>query len=142
MSPNEAARHGINLNHDGVRRSAFDLLAYPEIDMARLCAVWPELNGIDRFVSEQIEIEARYSVYLDRQSADIAAFRRDEGVALTEVLDYGALAGLSNELREKLEATRPATLGQAARIDGMTPAALTLILAETKRRSLARRNVA
>ena len=142
LSPNEAARHGINLNHDGVRRSAFDLLAYPEIDMARLAAVWPELNRIDRFVSEQIEVEARYSVYLDRQSADIAAFRRDEGVVLSERLDYGALAGLSNELIEKLEAARPATLGQAARIDGMTPAALTLILAETKRRSLAGRKVA
>lgn len=142
LSPNEAARHGLNLNHDGVRRSAFDLLAYPEIDMARLSAVWPELEGLDRFVSEQIEIEARYSVYLDRQSADIAAFRRDEGVKLGAALDYGALAGLSNELREKLEAARPTTLGQAARIDGMTPAALTLILAETKRRSLAGRNVA
>lgn len=142
LSPNEAARHGIRLNHDGVRRSAFDLLAYPEIDMAQLGAVWPELNGIDRFVCEQIEIEARYSVYLDRQNADIAAFKRDEGVGLSATLDYGALAGLSNELREKLEAARPATLGQAARIDGMTPAALTLILAETKRRSLAKRNVA
>jgi tRNA uridine 5-carboxymethylaminomethyl modification enzyme len=132
LSPNEAARHGLHLNRDGVRRSAFDLLSYPDIDMVRLGAVWPELRSIDRFVAEQIEIDARYSVYLTRQEDDIAAVSRDESVELDAGLDYSRLAGLSNELREKLERVRPATLGQASRIEGMTPAALTLVLAETK----------
>ena len=142
LTPNEAARHGLHLNQDGTRRSAFDLLAYPEIDIARLAQIWPELNEVDRFVSEQIEIEARYSVYLERQDTDVAAFKRDEAITLPDSLDYGRLAGLSNEVREKLNATRPATLGQAARIEGMTPAALTLILSEAKRHSAASRNVA
>jgi tRNA uridine 5-carboxymethylaminomethyl modification enzyme len=142
LTPNEAARHGLHLNRDGARRSAFELLAYPDIDMALLGRIWPDLRGFDRFVSEQIEIEARYSVYLERQDADIAAFRRDEAIALPDSLDYGRLAGLSNEVREKLNATRPATLGQAARIEGMTPAAVTLILSEAKRHSAASRNVA
>jgi tRNA uridine 5-carboxymethylaminomethyl modification enzyme len=142
LTPNQAARHGIALNRDGVRRTAFDLLSYPDIDMARLAVIWPELAGIDRSVAEQIEIDARYAVYLDRQEADIAAFRRDESVAIPTDLTYGTISGLSNELREKLEAACPATLGQAARIDGMTPAALTLVLAESKRRAASGRAVA
>jgi tRNA uridine 5-carboxymethylaminomethyl modification enzyme len=141
LTPNEAAARGIHLNRDGVRRGAFELLAYPDIDFRRLAAIWPELKEADRFVAEQIEIDAKYAVYLDRQSADIEAFQRDESVALPEGLEYGRLAGLSNEVREKLEGAQPATLGQAARIEGMTPAALTLILAEAKRRG-ARRDVA
>jgi tRNA uridine 5-carboxymethylaminomethyl modification enzyme len=141
LTPNEAARHGLHVNRDGARRSAFELLAYPDVDMGRLGAIWSELLQVDRFVAEQIEIDARYSVYLERQDADIAAFRRDEAIGLPDALDYGRLAGLSNELREKLDAVRPATLGQAARIEGMTPAALTLVLAEAKRQSV-RRDVA
>lgn len=133
LTPNEANRHGIHINRDGVRRSAFELLAYPDIDIERLGDVWPQLNRIDRRVAGQIEIDARYAVYLERQDADIAAFRRDEDIALPALLNYRGLAGLSNEVCEKLEAARPTTLGQAGRIDGMTPAALTLILAEAKR---------
>ncbi len=132
ITPNEAGRHGLHLNQDGVRRSAFDLLSYPDIDMERLAAIWPELRSIDRFAAEQIEIDARYSVYLTRQEEDIAAVSRDESVELDAGLDYSRLAGLSNELREKLERVKPATLGQASRIEGMTPAALTLVVAETK----------
>jgi tRNA uridine 5-carboxymethylaminomethyl modification enzyme len=90
------------------------------------------LRRLDRFVAEQIEIDAKYAVYLDRQRTDIESFRRDEGISL-DTIEFEGLAGLSNELREKLAATRPATLGQAARIDGMTPAALALLLAEVKR---------
>jgi tRNA uridine 5-carboxymethylaminomethyl modification enzyme len=142
LTPNAAAGHGIALNRDGVRRTGFDLLSYPGIDVARLTAIWPELAGLDQSMAEQVEIDARYAVYLDRQEADIAAFRRDEGVALASDLAYGKISGLSNELREKLDAVRPATLGQAARIDGMTPAALTLIVAESKRRAGAARAVA
>jgi tRNA uridine 5-carboxymethylaminomethyl modification enzyme len=102
--------------------------------MARLARVWPALSGLDRFASEQIEIEAKYAVYLDRQNADIESLRKDDGLVLSGDLDFAAISGLSNELREKLEAVRPATLGQASRIDGMTPAALALILAATRRR--------
>jgi tRNA uridine 5-carboxymethylaminomethyl modification enzyme len=132
MTPTEAARHGLHLNRDGIRRTAFELLAHPGVDIARLSTVWPELRGLDRFVAEQIEIDAKYAVYLDRQRTDIESFRRDEGISL-DAIEFDGLAGLSNELREKLAASQPATLGQAARIDGMTPAALALLLAEVKR---------
>ena len=133
ITPNEAARRGLHLNHDGVRRSAFELLGRPGIDLAGLAGIWPELASVDRFVAEQIEIEAQYAVYLGRQAADIAAFRKEEDAVLPSDMDFGGMAGLSNELREKLEMARPATLGQAARIDGMTPAALMLVLGEAKR---------
>jgi tRNA uridine 5-carboxymethylaminomethyl modification enzyme len=133
LTPNEAERHGIHINRDGVRRSAFDLLSYPDIDMAVLKRVWPELRVVDRIASEQVEVEARYAAYLERQNDEIGDLNRDDAISIPE-LDYGAMAGLSNELREKLSLVRPATLGQASRIEGMTPAALTLILAEAKRR--------
>jgi tRNA uridine 5-carboxymethylaminomethyl modification enzyme len=142
ITPNEAERHGLHLNLDGIRRTAFELLAYPDIDAGKLARIWPELARLDRFASEQIEIEAKYSVYLDRQNADIESLRRDEGVGLSQELDYDSLAGLSSELRDKLGAARPVTLGQAARIEGMTPAALTLLLVETKRQSSRARSVA
>ncbi|MCE4223005.1 tRNA uridine-5-carboxymethylaminomethyl(34) synthesis enzyme MnmG [Methylobacterium sp. C25] len=133
LTPNEAAVQGITLNRDGLRRSAFQLLSYPEIGWAQLAAVWPELAEVPQRVAERLTTDATYAVYLDRQSADIAAFRRDEAVRLPDHLAYGAIAGLSNEMRVKLEAVRPATLGQAARIEGVTPAALTLLAAHAKR---------
>jgi tRNA uridine 5-carboxymethylaminomethyl modification enzyme len=134
ITPNEAERHGIHLNHDGVRRSAFELLARPDIDVPRLMTVWPELGLIDRFAAEQIEIDAKYAVYLDRQEADIACVKKDDLISLPADLDYSAIDGLSNEIRERLRASRPATLGQASRLEGMTPAALALLLAEAKRK--------
>jgi tRNA uridine 5-carboxymethylaminomethyl modification enzyme len=134
LTPNEAVRHGIQLNHDGVRRSAFDLLSYPGIDVTVLTRIWPEFAGLDRFAAEQIEIDAKYAVYLDRQTADIESLRKDDAVGVPVDLDYVRMASLSTELRDKLLAARPATLGQAGRIEGMTPAALALILAEIKRR--------
>ena len=133
LTPNEARAHGLALNQDGKRRSVLDLLAYPELSVARLSAVWPELGQWDPAIAEQVEIDATYRVYLDRQDADIAAFRKDEGLKLPADLDYGGLSGLTTELRLKLEATRPLTLGQAARIEGMTPAALTLLLNHVKK---------
>lgn len=133
LTPNEAAAHGIPLNQDGIRRSAFQLLSYPEIDWARLAAVWPDLSGVPDRIAERLQTDATYAVYLDRQNADIAAFRRDEAVALPARLDYGAIPGLSNEMRSKLETVRPGTLGQAARIEGVTPAALTLLAAHARR---------
>ncbi|WP_132254628.1 tRNA uridine-5-carboxymethylaminomethyl(34) synthesis enzyme MnmG [Methylobacterium segetis] len=133
LTPDEARRHGISLNRDGIRRTAFQLLSYPEIDWARLAAVWPELGQVRPQDADRLRTDATYAVYLDRQQADIAAFRRDEAVALPPRLDYAGIAGLSNEMRAKFEAVRPGTLGQAARIEGVTPAALTLLAAHARR---------
>jgi tRNA uridine 5-carboxymethylaminomethyl modification enzyme len=132
LTPNEAVRHGLKLNQDGIRRSAFDLLAYPDIDLARLGAIWPELAGIPAMIAEQVEIDAKYAVYLDRQQADVDALRRDESIRIPNDFDYRTLSGLSNEMRQKFEAVRPSSIGQAARIDGVTPAALVLILAQIR----------
>jgi tRNA uridine 5-carboxymethylaminomethyl modification enzyme len=133
LTPDGAAPHGIPLNRDGIRRSAFQLLSYPNIDWSHLVAVWPDLAEIPERIRDRLETDATYAVYLDRQQADIAAFRRDEAVALPGRLDYGAIPGLSNEMRTKLEIVRPLTLGQAARIEGVTPAALTLLAAHARR---------
>src|SRR5205814_392856 len=123
LSPTALRRHGIAVNADGVPRSAAELLAHPGIDTARLATLWPELGVIAPEIAEQLEIDARYAGYLDRQARDIAAFRRDEALLLSDSLDYGAVGGLSAEIRGKLTAARPATLGAAARISGVTPAA-------------------
>ncbi|MDP6573163.1 MAG: tRNA uridine-5-carboxymethylaminomethyl(34) synthesis enzyme MnmG [Rhodospirillales bacterium] len=133
-TPNELRARGLRVKLDGVRRSARDLLAYPGIGLDRLAALWPELGVLEPTVAEQLQIEAHYSGYSDRQEADIRAFRRDESLLLLDNLDYDAVAGLSTEVRAKLGATRPATLGAAARISGVTPAALTALLAHTRRR--------
>ncbi len=130
LTPNEAAKHGIAVRQDGVRRTALDLLSLT--DFATLTRIWPQLGTLAPEIVEQLEIDAQYAGYLDRQDADIIAFRRDENRTLPAGLDYGAVSGLSNEVRQKLERIRPSTLGQAARIEGMTPAALTLVLAHVK----------
>jgi tRNA uridine 5-carboxymethylaminomethyl modification enzyme len=122
------------MNQDGARRSALDVLAQAEGGWPAVFALWPELASVDAKTAAQIETEARYAVYLDRQEADVEAFRRDEAIALPADLDFGAIAGLSNELREKLTRSKPATLAQAARIEGMTPAALTLLLTRARPR--------
>src|ERR1700755_908213 len=123
LTPNEAAKHGLALNRDGHRRSAFELLAYPEIEWATLRGIWPELSAIDPAIAVHLEIDAKYDVYLKRQTADVEAFRRDEGMVLGDI-DYALVPGLSNEVRAKLSTKRPWTVGQAGRIDGMTAAAL------------------
>jgi tRNA uridine 5-carboxymethylaminomethyl modification enzyme len=133
-TPSELLKKGLRINQDGVRRSAMDLLAYPEIDMEALAVLWPELQELEPEISEQVEIEAQYSAYLDRQEADIRAFRRDEGLMLPAEMDYGAISGLSIEVRQKLASARPATLGQAARVDGVTPAALTTLMIHVKQK--------
>ena len=140
ITPNEAVKHGLALNRDGVRRSAFELLAYPEIEFAVLRGIWPELSAIDPAIAVHLEIDAKYDVYLKRQTADVDAFRRDEALVLTDV-DYADVPGLSNEARAKLQAARPRTVGQAGRIDGMTPAALG-ILSSYLRREARRKNSA
>ena len=133
LTPSEAQRHGLALNKDGQRRTAFELLSYPDIGIVELARIWPRLGELPARIAEQIEIDAKYDVYLSRQAADIAAYRRDESLALPDNLDYAALPGLSNEVRQKLQSARPRTIGQAGRIDGITPAALTLLLAHIKR---------
>jgi tRNA uridine 5-carboxymethylaminomethyl modification enzyme len=133
LTPNEARTHGIMINQDGKRRTALEVLAYDGVDFARLRGVWPELTAITTQVAEQMEIEAQYAGYLDRQEADILAFRKDEDMRLPADLDYRAMGGLSNEAKDKLSTVRPATLGQAARIEGMTPGAITAVLANLKR---------
>ena len=132
ITPNEAARHGLALNRDGHRRSAFELLAYPEIEWPAVQAIWPELSAIDPAIAVHLEIDAKYDVYLKRQTADVDAFRRDEGLVLTDI-DYADVPGLSNEARAKLQKAQPRTVGQAGRIDGMTPAALGILAAYLRR---------
>ncbi len=133
-TPTELAARGFKVNQDGVRRSVHELLARPDVTVARLGAVWPELNSIRPDVAEQLEIDARYRGYLDRQAADIRAFRRDESLVLPADLDFGAVSGLSTEVRERLKAARPATLGAAGRLPGVTPAALTVLLRCVRKR--------
>ncbi|HVC51926.1 MAG TPA: tRNA uridine-5-carboxymethylaminomethyl(34) synthesis enzyme MnmG [Stellaceae bacterium] len=133
LSPTALRRHGIAVNADGVARSAMELLAHPDINLRRLAAVWPELGTIAPSVAEQLEIDARYAGYLERQARDIAAFRRDEALLLPSTLDYGTIGGLSAEIRGKLAAALPTTLGAASRISGMTPAALVALLQYVKR---------
>lgn len=133
LTPAEALRAGLPVKADGQRRDVVQLLAYPDISFEKLAAIWPQIADWAPEVREQIEIDASYAGYLDRQAADAAAFRRDEDLRLPADLDYAAVGGLSNEVREKLAAVRPLTLGQAARIEGVTPGALTALLAHVRR---------
>jgi tRNA uridine 5-carboxymethylaminomethyl modification enzyme len=133
LTPKEAERYGLSLNKDGQRRTAFELLSYPTVTITQLAKVWPRFSALAPKIAEQIEIDAKYDVYLSRQAADIAAYRRDESFELPDDFDYGALPGLSNEMKQKLQTHRPRTIGQAGRIDGVTPAALTLLVAHVRR---------
>ena len=134
LTPTEGIRHGLPLNRDGQRRSAFELLAYPDIAWEQMAAIWPELGAIDPVIATHLEIDAKYDVYLARQAADVSAFRRDESLVLTGI-DYAAVPGLSNEARHKLQAAQPRTIGQASRIEAMTPAALGILAAYLRRQS-------
>jgi tRNA uridine 5-carboxymethylaminomethyl modification enzyme len=133
LTPKEAERHGLSLNKDGQRRSAFELLSHPNISISDLAKIWPRFATLASNIAEQIETDAKYNVYLSRQAADVEAYRRDESFALPDELDYASLPGLSNEVKQKLTAQRPRTIGHAARIDGVTPAALTLLVAHVRR---------
>ena len=138
VTPTEAARHGIALNLDGQRRTAFELLSYPTLKMGDLTRIWPQFLAFDTKIADQLEIDAKYAVYLDRQASDVASYRRDEAIELPDDLDYAVLNGLSNEIRQKLTARRPRTIGHASQIDGITPAALTLLVAHVRRRGKGR----
>jgi tRNA uridine 5-carboxymethylaminomethyl modification enzyme len=136
VSPSAARKAGIAVNADGQARSAFELMAYPDVQTADLARLWPAIAAIPNPVLEQLAIDARYAVYLERQLADVLALRRDEGVSIPEWVDYAQIPGLSNEIRQKLIAARPGTLAQAQAIEGMTPAAATLLLAIIRRGTL------
>lgn len=136
ITPNEAIQRGLTLNQDGRRRSALEILAYPDRTLDDIYRAWPDLSPMSDRIAEAVEIHAAYSVYLDRQDADIAATRRDEVRIIPADFSFEALPGLSNELRLKLTAARPANLAQAGRVDGMTPAALSLIMAYLKKGEL------
>jgi tRNA uridine 5-carboxymethylaminomethyl modification enzyme len=133
LTPSEAVRHGLALRKDGQRRSAFDLLSYPDIGFADVARIWPSLAALDGKIAAQIETDAKYAVYLSRQAADVESYRRDENLVLPDDIDYAMLPGLSNEVRHKLQTHRPRTVGQAGRIDGITPAALALLVAHLRR---------
>jgi tRNA uridine 5-carboxymethylaminomethyl modification enzyme len=133
ITPDEAARHGLDINRDGRRRSAFELLAHPAVGLARLRDVWPEVDRLGPAVAAQLEVDARYAAYVERQDADVESLRREEDIRIPSDLAYAGIAGLSSEIRQKLEVLRPATLAQAGRIEGMTPAALMLLLAHLRR---------
>jgi len=138
LTPNQAAMHGMKITQDGVRRNGVTLLGFNEIDFERLRAIWPnELGGIDSKIARQVEIDATYQGYLERQHLDVLAFRKDEALEIPEDLDFSTIAGLSNEIREKFSTARPTTLGAAARIAGVTPAAITILLGYIKKRRAA-----
>jgi len=133
LTPTEAARRGIEVNKDGRRRSAFDLLALPSVDLASLASIWPQIASLASPIAAQVAVDARYASYVSRQELDVAALRKDEALQIPAGFDFAALPGLSTEVRQKLERQRPATLAQASRIDGITPAALLLLLAHLKK---------
>jgi tRNA uridine 5-carboxymethylaminomethyl modification enzyme len=135
LTPNEANRFGLKINQDGQRRSAYELLAYPDLSLDRLSEIWPEFNEFSEPIRRQLEIEALYQVYMKRQKQDIETFKKDEALPIPANLNFDGINGLSNELKQKLAHVRPQTLGQASRIEGMTPAALTLVLAHSKKMS-------
>ncbi|WP_425410500.1 tRNA uridine-5-carboxymethylaminomethyl(34) synthesis enzyme MnmG [Hyphococcus sp.] len=137
LTPNEAQKHGLKINQDGRRRSVLDLLALPGVDLGALGAIWPEISALPVTVAEQLSFDALYAGYLHRQEADIIAFKKDESLTLPANIDYALIKGLSNEVRQKLLDARPATLGQAGRIEGVTPAALALLLAHVKKQKAA-----
>jgi tRNA uridine 5-carboxymethylaminomethyl modification enzyme len=133
ITPNAAAQFDLHLNQDGIRRSAYDLLAFPDIDLERIKLVWPELRQINGRVGDALEIEAQYAVYLERQRADVAAMEREESLLIPQSIDFSETSGLSNELKQKLKQRQPRSIAEAQRIDGMTPAALALIITQIRR---------
>ncbi|WP_334147583.1 tRNA uridine-5-carboxymethylaminomethyl(34) synthesis enzyme MnmG [Hyphomicrobium sp.] len=139
LTPTEAERNGIEINKDGRHRTAFEILSYTSVGFDRLAEIWPELKSVDPAIAAQIENDARYDSYVRRQEIDVAALRRDEAIEIPSQFDYATLPSLKSELRLKLAAERPATLAQASRIEGMTPAALMLILSAVKKQTQRKR---
>ena len=137
ITPNAAVGFGLNLNKDGIRRTLYDLLSYPDINLERLTEVWPELSGLSSATKEALEIEAQYSVYLDRQTADIAVMEREEQLIIPRSIHFSTISGLSLELKQKLEKRQPSNIAEAQRIEGMTPAAIALLITHIRRHGIA-----
>jgi tRNA uridine 5-carboxymethylaminomethyl modification enzyme len=133
VTPTEGRNHGLKLNLDGQRRSAFELLSYADHSIQSLSAVWPELTAIGSKLAEALEIDATYAVYMDRQASDIASVRSEESRVIPDDFDFQSLSGLSNELKQKLRAAKPRNLAQAMKVDGITPSAISLILAHMRK---------
>ena len=136
ISPSKATKYGINIAKDGVKRNAIEILSQKSVNMLKIREIWPEIKYISREIDEQIEIKAHYKGYLKKQNADILAFKRDENLKIPENIDYDQFSGLSNEVKSKFKEIRPKTLGQALRIDGITPAAVYILLSHVKRKSI------
>ncbi|QKD00949.1 tRNA uridine-5-carboxymethylaminomethyl(34) synthesis enzyme MnmG [Mesorhizobium loti] len=139
MTPNEAARHGLEINRDGVRRSGYELLAYPDVDVAWLARVDPRFGEVDAKTAERLETEAKYSVYLDRQKSDVAQIRHEESRLIPDTVDFAGVPGLSNELKQKMQVRRPRSIADAQRMEGMTPAALAIIVSHVRHSETAKR---
>ncbi len=141
LSPREAQSAGLKLNQDGRRRTGFELLSYPDIQWTDLAAIWPQLDEIEPAIRDSIEVDARYAVYLDRQERDIRNYNKEQALAIPRDFDFAAIRGLSNEIGQKLEKHRPLTVGQASRIDGITPAALMILIAHIKKQNSSKREL-
>jgi tRNA uridine 5-carboxymethylaminomethyl modification enzyme len=136
ISPSKASKFGINIAKDGIKRNAIEILSQKSVNMSKIREIWPEIKYVSREIDEQIEIKAHYKGYLKKQDADILAFKRDENLKIPENLDYDQFSGLSNEVKSKFKEIKPKTLGQALRIDGITPAAVYILLSHVKRKSI------
>ena len=136
ISPTKVAKYGVNIAKDGVNRSATQILSQISVNMDKIRQIWPEIQYISREIDEQIEINSHYRGYLKKQKADIIAFKRDENLIIPENLNYDDFSGLSNEIKSKFKKIRPKTMGQALRIDGVTPAAVYILLSHLKRKSI------
>ena len=136
LTPSKAEKYGINIAKDGIKRSANELLGQKSVNMSKIREIWPEIRFVSREIDEQLEINSHYKGYLKKQNADILAFKRDENLIIPENLDYDSFSGLSNEVKSKFKKIRPKTMGQALRIDGITPAAVYILLSHLKRKSI------
>ena len=136
ISPSKADKFGIKIAKDGVFRSAEEILTHKSVDMTKIRNIWPEIVDYGNEIDEQIEINSHYRGYLKKQKADILAFKRDENLTIPDNIDYDQFSGLSNEVKAKFKEIRPKTMGQALRIDGITPAAVYILLSHVKRKSI------
>ena len=136
ITPSKVSKYGINIAKDGVNRNANQILSQKSVDMPKIREIWPEIKFISREIDEQLEINSHYRGYLKKQNDDILAFKKDENLVIPEKIDYDTFSGLSNEVKSKFKKIRPKTMGQALRIDGITPAAVYILLSHVKRRSI------
>ena len=136
ISPSKVAKYGVNIAKDGIKRNAQQILSQKNVKMTKIREIWPQIPNKSKEIDEQLEIMAHYKGYLNKQKADILAFKKDENLKIPEGVNYDSLSGLSNEVKFKFKKIRPKTMGQALRIDGITPAAVYILLSHLKRKSI------